>query len=195
MNPKLKRGTLIHLKAEKIDGIIERDRQDGTVLIKLPNKPVEQQFFDTTIDNIAEVRKGFKTPVSKPKVLSSKEKTEKQLLNEFFDKVALRMPYLCDNCNKPLYAFNKFAKRSCSAHIFPKAQFKNIAMDEDNIFFLGPDLLGICDCHDSWDKKGVEHRKTMNVYHTGLWAFEALKHKMTDKEVIQAYTYLGLEWE
>lgn len=129
---------------------------------------------------------------NKPKKLTEKQKSDKDALNEFFDQQAETMPFNCDECNKPLYAYTRFAKRCVIAHIFPKSDFKSIKTNPLNIFYLGADLLGICGHHDQWDKLGIAQRKTMNVYSLALERFELLKPHMTTSEVLEGYKYLGI---
>lgn len=171
---------------------IERDRQDGTALIRIgKDEPV---FEDVDVKYLKPIKKVGPSIASKPKVLTEKEKTETQLLNEFFIEISLTMPYNCKECGKPLYAKNKFAKRCVSAHILPKAIFPSIATNKNNIFFLGTSIIGICHCHDTWDST-ADKRSKMKVYQLALERFELLKPFLNDKEIIQAYTYLNLEWK
>lgn len=158
------------------------------VLIKETNR-----YVTVHSDDLTEVLKQRSGLQAKPKVLTNENKTEKQILNEFFKRIALKIPFNCQNCEKPLYANNEFAKRSVCAHLLPKAIFKSVATDENNIVFLGPDLLGVCNCHDRYDAN-VKIRIGMPIYQLALERFEILKEKLTGKELIQAYTYLGLEW-
>lgn len=128
---------------------------------------------------------------NKPKPLTEKAKSDTQAMNEFFD--SLVVPFNCQCCNKPLYAFSKVAKRSVSAHILPKANFESIKTNPNNIIFMGADYIGCpCSCHDRFDMN-VDIRKSMPIYPLALERFELLKPHMTTAEVIEGYKYLGIE--
>lgn len=135
--------------------------------------------------------KTYKPLVSKPKVLTDEEKQFKADKNDFFSKVAETMPFNCMNCNRPLYAFNKFAKRCVSAHILPKAHFESIATNEDNILFLGSDLILGCGCHDFYDAS-MAKRTSMKIYPLVLERFETLKNYLTQAEIVEAEKYLNI---
>lgn len=196
MKDKIKRGIEITLKESGKLAWVERDRQDGTLLLRDTQLESPQTiYFDESVHNICLSRKGLKTAKIQPKNKTKEKLTYDQQLTEFFRKMSLRMPNVCDECGSKLMAFNNFGKRCCTSHIFPKAQFKSISMDENNIMFLGADITGGCSCHDEWDRLGAEHRKKMKVYQTALEALKALKSKMTNKELVMVYTYLGLEWQ
>lgn len=180
---KLKRGTIWLYNGVEI--VMERDRGDGTALIIM-----NEVFEDVDIADLKPIPKGRSVISNKPKVLN----TDKQKLNEFYSQIALRMPYECENCGQKLQAFNKFAKRSCSAHIFPKSSFPSIAMNEDNILFMGAVMLGGCGCHNSWDSSAYLRSK-MKIYPIALERFKKLKEYLTPKEIIKASTYLNLQWQ
>lgn len=128
---------------------------------------------------------------NKPKPLTEKAKSDTQAMNEFFD--SLVVPFNCQSCNKPLYAFSKKAKRSVSAHLFPKAHFESIKINPDNIVFMGADYIGCpCSCHDRFDMN-VDIRKSMPIYALALERFELLKPHMTTAEILEGYKYLGIE--
>lgn len=108
---------------------------------------------------------------------------------EFFE--SLTIPERCEECNQQLLAFNNFGRRCCSAHILAKSSFKSVAKEPSNILFLGASLLGACDCHNKWDSC-IENRKSMRVYATALTRLEGFKHLLTDKEIVMAEKYLGI---
>lgn len=151
-------------------------------------------YLPFKMSELTEVSKGFNKPIaSKP--INAAKKAHKDDLNEFFDKVALTMPYNCECCHKPLYAFTKFAKRSVTAHIIPKGQFKSVATNPDNVMFLGCSLLGVCHCHSTWDEKGSLERAKMPVYELALERFEKFKGELTAHELVRAYSYLNIEFD
>lgn len=189
---KLKRSTISKHTYFAQPIFIWLDKQDGVVMVSY--SPDFDDIFPASIADLKPVNKGRSTISSKPKVLNDKEKTDKQKMDEFYSRIALRMPYECENCGQKLQAFNKFAKRSCAAHILEKCNFPSIAMNEDNILFLGAGFLGGCQCHNLYDSN-VEARSKMKVFQIALNRFEKLKQYLTDKELIKAYTYLNLEWK
>lgn len=146
-----------------------------------------------------ELKKPFQTGSSIKQVVrpvSPEERAQRESLDQFFDRMALTMPYNCMNCGKLLYSFTKKAKRSVTAHILPKATFKSIETDEANILFMGADYIGCpCNCHDRWDMN-ADIRVLMKIYPVALERFENnLKHKLTPGELKQAFTYLKIEWQ
>lgn len=132
-----------------------------------------------------------RTPISnKPKQLTTSEISDSKVMNNFFD--SLIIPFNCECCGKPLYAFTKVAKRSVSAHIFQKAHFKSIKMNKDNILFMGADYIGCpCNCHDRWDSNS-DTRKSTAIYPLALERFELLKPHMTNAEILEAHKCLGI---
>lgn len=186
---KLKRGTIYKLNGNPV--FLYFDKQDGTVVIS------DTKTFDNTwIVELSELKPmvpGRQGISSKPKPLIEKKKTEKQLLNEFFDKMALKMGFLCMECNEPLHAFNKWAKRCSTAHVFAKADFPTLACNELNIVFLGSDITGGCNCHFNMDNCGAEKRMIMKIYPLLLERFELLKPLMTHKEIYKAMTFLNIK--
>lgn len=192
---KYKRGT--ELSANGIPVWVELDQNGDCVFVcyqKTRDVTKGDEFVWIEREALKQVNKGRSTITSKPKVLTEKEKTDKQKLDEFYSRIALRMPYNCENCGQPLQAFNKFAKRSCCAHILEKCNFKSIAMNEDNILFMGAGFLGGCQCHDKYDSD-ANTRSKMKVYQIALNRFEKIKEFLTDKELIKAYSYLNLTWK
>lgn len=129
--------------------------------------------------------------VSKPKSLTNAEKSFKAELNVFFANQTLTMPFLCDNCNKPLKAFNAFERRCCLAHIVPKSKFKTVAIHPQNLLFL----CAKDGCHSTWDDSDSEHRSKMNCYKLALERFEQFKGILNQTELIRAYTYLNIKWQ
>lgn len=136
----------------------------------------------------AKARQGIQ---AKPKTLSKDEKVSKSGLNDFFDLMADKIPFNCQECFKPLYAHNKFAKRAVCCHIIPKSLFPTVATVEDNILFMGCDLLGVCNCHSIFDSN-IENRIKMKIYPTALRQFNKFRHLLTDKELIKACKYLNI---
>lgn len=108
---------------------------------------------------------------------------------EFFE--SLTIPERCEECNQVLLAFNNFGRRCVSAHILNKASFKSVAKHPDNILYLGASILGACSCHNFYDSC-IENRKSMRVYKVALARLESFKHLLTDKELVMAEKYLGI---
>jgi len=127
------------------------------------------------------------------KPLTEAEKTFKKELNVFFASETLVMPYICDNCDLPLYAFSASDKRACIAHILPKSMkqsvgFPTVSTHPQNKLFL----CAKGGCHSKWDNKGVEDRLNMKVYDLAIQRFNKFKHLLTEAEIIKANKYLGL---
>jgi hypothetical protein len=150
---------------------------------------LDDNYFPIEKSKLKEVNKIGKSISTIPKPLTAEKKTEKQELNEFF--ASLKVPYNCMECNKPLYAFNPFAKRCVSAHILPKSIFKSIATNPDNIIFLGSSLLGVCEHHNFYDQ-GIKERTGMKIFPLVLERYEKLKEFLTEAEIVQSDKYLGI---
>ncbi len=194
---KYKRG--IELSANGIPVWVELDQNGDCVFVcyqKTRDVTKGDEFVWIEREALKVANKGRSTISSKPKVLTDTEKTDKQKLDEFYSRIALRMPYNCENCLKPLYAFNKTAKRSVTCHLLPKSIFESIATDPQNIVFMGADYIGCpCNCHDRYDSN-VDTRIKMPIYKVALERFETdLKFKLTPRELKQAFTYLNIEWK
>lgn len=129
---------------------------------------------------------------SKPKPLTPTEIEFKASKNDFYKGMANLIPFHCENCHKPLYAFNSFAQRSVTCHILPKCDFPEIATNADNIVFMGCSLLGVCECHGQYDGKGAEYRAGMPIYPKVLEQFKKLKPCLTQSKLIKAYDYLNI---
>lgn len=178
-------GTLVYFNNIRGDGkyIISYDANLSTV-------------FDVDYTDLEPVKDMFSSSIHRrPKELTDEEKTDTQKLNEFYRQQALIMPYNCENCGKPLYASTAKFKRGVTAHILPKAEFESIKTNPLNVFFLGWALIGVCTCHDDWDRKGAKNRTTMKVYPEALERFEKMKPEMTGHEIVKAHTYLNIEWQ
>jgi hypothetical protein len=133
---------------------------------------------------------------AKPKgeTITQAEKEFKKELNVFFASQTLVMPYLCDNCNQLLKAFNTFERRACIAHIIPKSGkqavgFPTVATHPQNKLFL----CAKGGCHNSWDNKGAEDRAGMNCYQLAIERFNQFKHLLTESELQKAYKYLNID--
>jgi len=153
---------------------------------------ITANFFEVQAHALKQVNKISGARIqSRP--LSTSQHNEKKQLNEFFEQESIKIPFNCQGCNKPLYAKNKFGKRCVTAHILPKAYFKSVSTNSDNIFYLGAAILGVCSCHDNWDNKGAEDRVKMPCYKLAVERFEKFKHLLTDSELIKAYKYLNIK--
>lgn len=190
VSSKIKRGTEFLYQGKSV--WVELEQSFGNVLVcDNELRRLEDTYFQVKRSELDDVRKGRTAIQAKPKTLSKDEKVSKDGLNEFFDRIALKIPFNCMNCMKPIYAHNKFAKRTVCAHIIEKSKFPSVANLESNILFLGADILGICDCHDRWDSN-IETRIKMKIYPLALKRFELFKHLLTDKELQKAGKYLNV---
>ena len=187
--PKDKRGKVFKVKETGNEVYLWKVREDGCYLCSLEKNCELIEFWP---DDLIEA-KTFGKPI-KSKPVTEAKKSKKSALDEFFDRVALKIPFNCENCSRPLYATTKFFKRCVSCHLLPKSDFPSIATNEDNIVFMGVSLLGICNCHSTHDEKGAEYRSKMPIYHTALERLPKLLPHLTDKERMKVYTYLYLEF-
>ncbi|ASU34375.1 hypothetical protein [Mucilaginibacter xinganensis] len=150
-----------------------------------------EPVYPYELSPVRQLRQGISTKPQTPE-----KRAELSDMTAFFDLLAQIVPFNCDNCFKPLYAVTKKSKRCVTAHIFPKAYFESIATNPDNILFMGADFIGCpCNCHDRWDANLDSRKKLTRAYSIALIRFEILKPFMTDKELVAAYEYLGLEVE
>lgn len=190
VSAKLKRGQQFIYNGQTV--YIELEKSFGNVLVcDNEERRLEDTYFEVKRSELEPMNKARTSIQAKPKVLTKSEKVSKDGLNEFFDRIALKIPFNCQECRRPLYAMNKFARRSVSCHILPKSQFPSIATNEDNILFMGADLLGICRCHDTFDSN-IESRIRMKIYPIALKQFTKFRHLLTDKELIKACKYLNI---
>jgi hypothetical protein len=190
---KLRRGSEHYLNGKPV--YIERDRGDGTLLIS-DSKQLrpEDNFWTVNKSDLKLTIKKGSSISAKPKPADEKQVKDHKDMNAFFDSLSDKIPFHCTNCRKPLYAFSKKAKRSVCAHIFPKAYFKSIATNPDNILFMGADYIGCpCPCHDYWDKNLDSRKKLTRAYDIAVKRLELLKPHMTPKEINMAYDYLGIQ--
>lgn len=159
-----------------------------------PQRELTDTYSEVRISELQPIggKRGY--TIKKQKPVTEAKNSFKKKLNTFFDNQGLKIPFNCQNCNKPLYAKNKFAKRCVTAHILPKSKFQSVATNEHNVIYIGAGVLGVCFCHDNYDNKGAEDRAKMPIYNLVLERFEILKEFLTEKELIQAYTYLNIKW-
>lgn len=186
---KLRRGSEHYLNGKPI--YIERDRGDGTILIS-DSKQLrpEDNYWNVNKSELKIAYKKGSSISSKEKPLTPNQVKDKSDLNSFFDE--LKVPFNCQSCRRPLYAFNKKARRGSSAHLLPKSIFKSIATNPDNIVFMGCDVFNAsCDCHTIYDRS-VEKRVKMPIYELALKRYELLKRHLTVKEIQLADEYLGI---
>lgn len=136
-----------------------------------------------------------RTSISKaPKKLTPEEKAEKADLNEFYELMASHSPHNCQECGMPLNAFTSFSQRCITSHILPKNDdcFPTLAINPENILFLGAAILGWCSCHDTWDAN-IDSRVKMKVYPIALEKYHKhLKDNLTGEEQVRAEKYLNI---
>jgi hypothetical protein len=189
---KLKRGTEHYLDGKPV--WIERDPLNGMVFI-CNDKSLHPEFnfwWVNKSDLAIALKVGFALSKT-PKAKTEKQVSDQNDMNAFFDGLSDKIPFHCNNCRVPLYAFNKKAKRSVCAHIFPKATFDSIKTNPDNILFMGADYIGCpCSCHDKWDANLDSRKKLTRAYDMAVKRLELLKPHMTPKEINMAMDYLGI---
>lgn len=192
---KVKRG-----QSYLLDGVtvwVERQTSKMEAMVCFNEaRGLEDEYKNVKIADLKPTKKTGSSIKQVVKPVSKDEREYRESLNEFFDRVSLKIPFRCENCSKPLYAYNKKAKRSVCCHLLPKSIFKSIATDEANIVFMGADFIGCpCSCHDQYDSN-ADKRSTMPIYTVALHRFETdLKFKLTPQELKQAFTYLKIEWQ
>jgi hypothetical protein len=156
---------------------------------------LNDEYEQVSIRDLKDVRNPGKPIKSVVKPMSAEEKKFRSDLQTFFGSQILTMPQNCENCGKPLNAYNSLLRKACIAHILPKGKnngnFRSVACHPANRMFLGPS----CGCHNSWDQKGAEDRFKMPVYATAIERFNQFKHLLTGPELIKAYTYLNIKWQ
>lgn len=185
MNIKLKRGRVMVYKGQEVK--VYSDKQNGEVMICMSlGMELDAAYENVRYEDLKEPQGGRTAIASKPK-----PKANKPALDVFFEEVAKKMPFNCENCGRPLYANTKFAKRCVSAHILPKAQFSSVASNVDNVMFLGAGLLGVCYCHDNYDNKGAKDRAEMPCYKIALERFKKFYHELNNHELSMALKYLN----
>ena len=158
---KLKRGTDREFNGQTVYIYRQIDERSACIC---DNKLMryDDTYTVVLISELKEVFKGRNRIATKPPTAESK--AIKSDMTTFYRSFGCVQPFHCQNCFKPLYACNDFFQRSICAHILPKAEFESVKMHPDNIMFLGVDLIGLCNCHDQWDRQGREHRSKMKCY-------------------------------
>lgn len=189
-NARLKAGTEFTYNGEQV--WIEHDQENGSVSVCWSKSRGLNDYYEVVSKEDLKPVKVVRTPISnKPKKLTEKDKTDKQLMDMFYLSLHDKIPFACNECHKPLYAMNNFAKRSVSCHIIPKSLFPSVSTVEDNIIYMGVHYLGICDHHTLWDSC-IENRVKMKVYQNAIHQFYNFRHLLNDEDLINAYKYLGL---
>lgn len=180
---KFRRGAQVLLNGKPV--YVERDACDGTVFItdSKERRPGDNYWWV----NKSDLTVALKVSKYQPKKVKPVDEYK-----DFFNSLVDKIPFNCQSCRRPLYAFTKAAKRATSAHILPKSTFPSIAKNPDNIVFLGCAVFGSsCSCHETYDST-VERRVKMPIYETVLKRFELLKPHLSAKEIIAAEEYLGI---
>jgi len=191
---KLKRGTEHFLNGKPV--YIERDKGDGTVFITNSKErlPGDNYWWVNKAD-LSIAHQYNSTISTKEKKATTAELSEKKQLDAFYNEMALKIPFNCQNCRRALYALNKGARRAVTCHILPKkeAQFPELATDPDNILFMGVYQFGSsCNDHTYWDAN-VESRMKMPIYEYALKRYqEKLRHKLSPAKQQLADEYMGL---
>lgn len=171
-----------------------RDKEDGTVCI-CDDKSLHDEFNFWTVlkSDLSPAPKPVKPIPKRHKKLDPEEQQFQIDLDNFFKSLwEDKHHFKCQNCRADLFATNNSKKRACSAHILAKSKYPSIAMNEDNILYMGVLAFGAsCGCHTAWDSN-VARRMKMAVYNLALKRFELLKPYLDDKELIMAEEDLGI---
>ncbi len=192
LNPqkKYKRPCLLFDEEKKQNVRLERVISKVIFLVQDDNG----EYYHANTSHLSEPKgKTYTSITIKSKTVKS---SEKQQLNEFFDRMAAKMPLKCQNCGKKLNAYTKWAKRCCTAHLFPKSIFKSIATNELNIVFMGTDLIGYnsCNCHTQYDAN-LENRKRMQIYDLAIERLYQMNNELSQADWIKACDYLGINFK
>lgn len=188
---KPKRGAhFIHTKTGSEFWLYRIKSETEYVLCDQSDFSIRAHFATHHPDDLQAVQKQGHPIVSRPKKQVPGDKIKADELTQFFK--SLNIPVNCQECDKPLIAFTDYGRRSVSAHILPKSKFESVAMNEDNILFLGAGYLGGCHCHDDWDSC-IETRMEMKVYPTALKRYQKILPFFNNgHEINMANDYLGL---
>jgi hypothetical protein len=176
---------------EGVPVFIEHDRGDGTASVCFsPRRLITDYYEVVNVDELEPINPA-KISKSKPQTVEDKESAAD--LKEFFAYQATRVPEHCENCGKLLKANTAWAKKCVTGHILPKKDncFPSVAANIDNAMFLGA-VFSECRCHDLWDLRDAEARKTMECYPIALERYERFKSHLSDHELNMAIKYLGL---
>lgn len=142
-------------------------------------------------NELTSVRKIGKPINSAPKPKTPDEKSHQDKVNQFFIRMAIKMPANCENCGQSFNAFSLEDKRCVTAHILAKRKeygFPSVADNDDNCIFLGTH----CGCHDYFDRCRATERAGMNCYHLVIERYNKFKHLLTGKEIVRAEKYLHI---
>lgn len=142
-----------------------------------------------TIQDIASLTEA-KNHIKRLPSKAAENLNNKKELDIWFE--AQQVPERCENCNLPLNAFNKWAKRCVTSHILPKNLFPEVATNPMNRMFLGTHLFSDCSCHPEWDNSDAETRKQMRVYPVAIERVKAFMHLIPENKLGKAEKYLGL---
>jgi predicted Zn-ribbon and HTH transcriptional regulator len=94
---------------------------------------------------------------AKKKLLAPIEKADKERLKKFYNEMLNIMPYDCMNCGNELFSSTVINPRTVVAHILPKAKFKSIDANIDNVLFL------CCECHNKYDLQSSRFMKEQPI--------------------------------
>ena len=186
---KLKRCTEFEFNGQTV--WVEHDENGLVNVCDSAALALTDNYFVVNRSELKPVFKGRNGIAAKPQ--TAEQRAHRNDLDTFFISLEESIPFDCQNCRKPLYAVNRKFKRGVCAHILPKAEFESVAMNPLNILFLGWDLIGVCNCHDAWDRQGREHRSKMKCYDQAIRQFELFKHELTPHELVKAYDYLNIK--
>lgn len=79
---------------------------------------------------------------------NQKQPTEQDAeLDQWYDEKIASCNWICQNCNKNVYASAYIFQKACQAHLLCKKLFPSIKTHPRNHAVLG----GVCGCHYAWD--------------------------------------------
>lgn len=190
-----KRGVTKYTHSEYGECWFNNTRSDGMIIVcDSPNFKVTDNYYPVSPETLTQPLKQRTAIQSKPKTLTKVEKQFKAELNVFFASQTLIMPFICDECQQPLYAFTDQEKRCCIAHIVPKSNkqtvgFPTVAIHPQNRLFL----CAKAGCHHKYDNATAVERSKMHCYPLAIERFNNFKDLIPEDKIEKAYTYLNIK--
>lgn len=184
--PKNKRGKQFFIVETGELVTLNRIKENGQYFCDYPNG----NYASFDLSDLREVKQNKVSSIgNKPKKLTGGQKIEKKALNVFFANEILQMPFNCENCSLPLYAYTSFEKRCTIAHILEKKKFKSISTHPQNKLFL----CAKGGCHAKFDNSTAKERSQMKVYNLAIERYNKIKSLLTPSEMVYAEKYLNIQ--
>lgn len=147
------------------------------------DKPAQEGTLHCRQHNLAQ---GIRIKESKKDPDAKALKTEKELLNEYFDYALKIAPFKCEECNANLFASVGINPRTIVAHILPKNKkhgFPSVACNQINKAYL------CSTCHTKMDVLGEDFIVKMKIYPLLKERVAQLLGYLTDEELNRVPEY------